>query len=68
MEFPARRGVKHVFGLPGSGFPMDAGRKAGVEFVHVAQESSDAIAAAYYEAGLDTEGLAIGAKVVRVSF
>jgi hypothetical protein len=46
---------------------MDAGRKAGVEFVHVAQESSDAIAAAYYEAGLDTEGLAIGAKVVRVS-
>ena len=46
---------------------MDAGRKAGVEFVHVAQESSEPIAAAYYEAGLDTEGLAIGAKVVRVS-
>jgi hypothetical protein len=36
---------------------MDAGRKAGVEFVHVAQESSDAIAAAYYAAVLDTPGL-----------
>ena len=29
MKFPARWGVKHVFGLSGSGFPMDAGRKAG---------------------------------------
>jgi len=29
MKFVARRGVKYVFGLPGSGFPMDAGRKAG---------------------------------------
>ena len=49
MRDAAQRGVKHVFGLPGSGFPMDAmeaGRKAGVEFVHVAHESSAAIAAA----------------------
>ena len=67
MQDAAQRGVKHVFGLPGSGFPMDAmeaGRKAGVEFVHVAHESSAAIAAAYYGSGLDTAGLAIGVKGV----
>ena len=67
MRDAAQRGVKHVFGLPGSGFPMDAmeaGRKAGVEFVHVAHESSAAIAAAYYGAGLGTAGLAIGVKGV----
>ena len=67
MQDAARRGIKHVFGLPGSGFPMDAmeaGRKAGVEFVHVAHESSAAIAAAYYGAGLGTAGLAIGVKGV----
>jgi len=67
MQDAARRGIKHIFGLPGSGFPMDAmeaGRKAGVEFVHVAHESSAAIAAAYYGAGLGTAGLAIGVKGV----
>ena len=67
MQDAAQRGVKHVFGLPGSGFPMDAmeaGRKAGVEFVHVAHESSAAIAAAYYGAGLSTAGLTIGVKGV----
>ncbi|NQW21487.1 MAG: thiamine pyrophosphate-binding protein [Chloroflexi bacterium] len=67
MQDAAQRGIKHVFGLPGSGFPMDAmeaGRKAGVEFVHVAHESSAAIAAAYYGAGLGTAGLAIGVKGV----
>jgi acetolactate synthase I/II/III large subunit len=67
MQDAASRGIKHVFGLPGSGFPMDAmeaGRKAGVEFVHVAHESSAAIAAAYYGAGLGTAGLAIGVKGV----
>mgnify|MGYP003389301437 FL=1 len=67
MQDAAQRGVKHVLGLPGSGFPMDAmeaGRKAGVEFVHVAHESSAAIAAAYYGAGLSTAGLTIGVKGV----
>ena len=43
---------------------MEAGRKAGVEFVHVSHESSAAIIAAYYGAGLDTAGLAIGVKGV----
>ena len=67
MQNAAERGLKYVFGLPGSGFPMDAmeaGRKAGVEFVHVSHESSAAIIAAYYGAGLDTAGLAIGVKGV----
>lgn len=67
MQDAARRGLKHVFGIPGSGFPMDAmeaGRKAGVDFVHVAHESSAAIAAAYYGAMLGTAGVAIGVKGV----
>ena len=67
MQDAARRGLKHVFGIPGSGFPMDAieaGRKAGVDFVHVAHESTAAIAAAYYGAMLDAAGLAIGVKGV----
>ncbi|MCH2529543.1 MAG: hypothetical protein MK032_00175 [Dehalococcoidia bacterium] len=67
MQNAAERGLKYVFGLPGSGFPMDAmeaGRKAGVEFVHVSHESSAAIIAAYYGAGRATAGLAIGVKGV----
>ena len=67
MQNAAERGLKYVFGLPGSGFPMDAmeaGRKAGVEFVHVSHESSAAIIAAYYGSGLGTAGLAIGVKGV----
>lgn len=67
MQDAARRGLKHVFGIPGSGFPMDAmeaGRKAGVDFVHVAHESSAAIAASYYGAMLGTAGVAIGVKGV----
>lgn len=67
MQDAARRGLKHVFGLPGSGFPMDAmesGRKVGIDFVHVAHESSAAIAAAYYGAAIGTAGLAIGVKGV----
>lgn len=67
MQDAARRGLKYVFGIPGSGFPMDAmeaGRKVGIEFVHVAHESTAAIAAAYYGATLGTAGLAIGVKGV----
>ena len=62
-----RRGLEHVFGIPGSGFPMDAmeaGRKAGIESVHVAHESTAAIAAAYYGVTKGTSGLAIGVKGV----
>ena len=67
MQDAARRGLSHVFGIPGSGFPMDAmeaGRKAGIEFVHTAHESTAAIAAAYYGAAKGTPGLAIGVKGV----
>jgi acetolactate synthase-1/2/3 large subunit len=67
IQDAARRGLKHVFGIPGSGFPMDAmeaGRKTGVDFVHMAHESSVAITAAYYGAALGTAGLAIGVKGV----
>ena len=62
-----RRGLEHVFGIPGSGFPMDAmeaGRKAGIETVHVAHESTAAIAAAYYGVTKGASGLAIGVKGV----
>ena len=67
MQDAKRRGLKHVFGIPGSGFPMDAmeaGRKAGIELVHVAHESTAAIAAAYYGAAKGTAGLALGVKGV----
>ena len=43
---------------------MEAGRKAGIELVHVAHESTAAIAAAYYGASKGTAGLAIGVKGV----
>ena len=58
-------GLSHYFGLPGSGALMDimeAGRKAGVEFVTVAHESSAAIAAAYYGHMRGTAGLAMAIK------
>lgn len=67
MQDAKSRGLKHVFGIPGSGFPMDAmeaGRKAGIELVHVAHESTAAIAAAYYGAAKGTAGLALGVKGV----
>ena len=44
-----RRGIDHMFGIPGSGFPLDvleAGRIIGVDLVLTAHESSAAIAAA----------------------
>ena len=58
-------GLSHYFGLPGSGALMDimeAGRKAGVEFVSVAHESSAAIAAAYYGHMRGAAGLAMAIK------
>jgi acetolactate synthase I/II/III large subunit len=63
----AQRGLRHFFGLPGSGSPMDmmdAGRRLGVEFITVAHESSAAIMAAYNGAMCRTAGLALAIKGV----
>lgn len=56
-----RHGVRHYFGLPGSGFLLDlidSGRRNGIEFHPTANESSAAIAAAYYGRLTGTAGLA----------
>jgi thiamine pyrophosphate-dependent acetolactate synthase large subunit-like protein len=60
-----RRGIDHMFGIPGSGFPLDvleAGRTGGVDLVLTAHESSAAIAAAAYGAIKGTPGIAISVK------
>ncbi len=59
------RGLKHFFGLPGGGSPLDmmeAGRQLDVSFVSVAHESSAAIMAAYYGLMKNTAGLALSVK------
>ncbi|RKU13062.1 hypothetical protein C6502_04795 [Candidatus Poribacteria bacterium] len=59
------RGLRHFFGLPGGGSPLDmmeAGRELDVSFVSVAHESSAAIMAAYYGLMKDTAGLALSVK------
>ena len=56
-----QRGLRHFFGLPGGGFPLDmmeAGRRLGVDFVPASHESSAAIMAAYYGVIKQTAGLA----------
>ncbi len=61
------RGLRHFFGLPGSGSPLDmieAGRRLGVDFVSISHESSAAIVAAYYGLMKDTAGLALSVKGV----
>ena len=61
------RGLRHFFGLPGGGSPLEmieAGRRLGVDFVSVAHESSAAIMAAYYGQMKDTAGLALAIKGV----
>ena len=61
------RGLDHFFGIPGSGFPMDAmesGKRISVDFVHVAHESTAGIAAAYYGHEKNTAGLALAVKGV----
>ena len=61
------RGLKHFFGLPGGGSPLDmmeAGRQLDVSFVSVAHESSAAIMAAYYGLMKNTAGLALSVKGV----
>jgi len=62
-----RRGIDHMFGIPGSGFPLDvleAGRTGGVDLVLTAHESSAAIAAAYYGAMKGSPGITISVKGV----
>ena len=61
------RGLRHFFGLPGGGAPLDLmewGRTLGVDFVSVAHESSAAITAAYYGLMKETAGLALAIKGV----
>lgn len=61
------RGVRHFFGIPGGGCPLDLmeyGRQMEVEFVSVAHESTAAIAAAYNGLSVDTAGLALSVKGV----
>jgi acetolactate synthase-1/2/3 large subunit len=61
------RGIKHFFGLPGGGSPLDmieAGRQQQVQFVSVAHESSAGIAAGTYGWVKNTPGLAMGVKGV----
>ena len=62
MEDARARNLRHFFGIPGGGSPLDlmeAGRKSGVDFVSVNHESSAAIMAAYYGLMKDTAGLAL---------
>src|ERR1051325_7286014 len=63
------RGLRHFFGIPGGGAPLDmldAGRRFGVDFVNVNHESSAAIAAAYYGLLKQTAGLVLSVKGVGV--
>ena len=67
MGDAAERGLRHFFGLPGGGAPLDlmeAGRRAGVDFVSVAHESSAAIMAAYNGLLKGTAGLSLAVKGV----
>ena len=62
VEDARSRNVRHFFGIPGGGCPLDlmeAGRKLGVDFISVNHESSAAIMAAYYGLMKDTAGLAM---------
>ncbi len=61
------RGLRHFFGLPGGGSPLDmmeAGRRYGVDFISTAHESTAGIAAAYYGLMKQTAGLALSVKGV----
>ena len=67
IEDASARGLRHYFGLPGGGFPLDlleAGRQRGVELVSVAHESSAAIMAGYYGHFMKTAGIAVSIKGV----
>ncbi len=61
------RGLRHFFGIPGGGSPLDlmaAGQKLGVDFVNVSHESSAAIVAAYYGYLKGTAGLSLAIRGV----
>lgn len=67
MSVARERGLRHFFGIPGGGSPLElieAGRQAGVEFVNVSHESSAAIAAASYGAVKQSAGLAMSIRGV----
>ena len=67
MSEARERGLRHFFGIPGGGLPLDlmaAGQKLGVDFVNVSHESSAPITAAYYGFLLGTAGLAFGIRGV----
>ena len=67
MAAAQEHGLKHFFGIPGGGSPLeliDAGRKVGVQFVNVSHESSAAIAASYYGRLKGTAGLAMSIRGV----
>lgn len=61
------RGLRHFFGIPGGGIPLNLlanGQKQGVDFINVSHESSAAIMAAYYGFFKGTAGLALGVRGV----
>ncbi len=61
------RGIRHFFGIPGGGCPLDLmeyGRRLGVEFVSVAHESAAGIAGACNGLMKETAGLALSVKGV----
>ena len=67
MSEARERGVRHFFGIPGGGCPLDLmeyGRRLGVEFISVAHESTAAIAAAYNGLTIGTAGLALSVRGV----
>jgi len=67
MAEAREQGLRHFFGLPGGGVPLemiDAGHRAGIDFVSVAHESSAAIMAGYYGLMKGTAGLALAIRGV----
>lgn len=67
MSESRERGLRHFFGIPGGGAPLDLienGRQLGIRYVNMAHESSAAIAAAYYGALKSTAGLAMAIRGV----
>jgi acetolactate synthase-1/2/3 large subunit len=67
IEQASDRNLRHFFGIPGGGMPLDLieeGRRRGVEFVIAAHESSAAIMAGYYGHIKKTAGLALAIRGV----
>ena len=61
------RGLEHFFGIPGGGAPLElieAGRRSGVQFVNMSNESSAGVAAAYYGRLKGSAGLAMAIRGV----